>query len=80
VCTCKLPKRIQQITGQNSVPIGEFILDFNDTSIAFEICEEAWIANNRMIDASLDGAEIFLNPSGSHIERGKLSRKIQLIK
>lgn len=33
-----------------------------------------------MIDASLDGAEIFLNPSGSHIERGKLTRKIQLIK
>ena len=32
-----------------------------------------------MIDAALDGAEIFINPSASDSQRGKLKRKIQMI-
>jgi NAD+ synthase (glutamine-hydrolysing) len=32
-----------------------------------------------MIDAALDGAEIFVNVSGSEIERGKLRRKLQMM-
>lgn len=32
-----------------------------------------------MIDAALDGAEIFINPSASDIQRGKLKRKLQMI-
>lgn len=32
-----------------------------------------------MIDAALDGAEIFVNVSGSEIMRGKLKRKIQML-
>jgi hypothetical protein len=32
-----------------------------------------------MIDAALDGAEIFINGSASEIVRGKLKRKIQMI-
>ena len=51
-----LPQIIQEITGQRTVPIGSFILSFADTSISYEICEEAWISNNPMIDAALDGA------------------------
>ena len=47
--------------------------------MAYEICEEAWISNNPMIDAALDGAEIFINGSASEIVRGKLKRKIQMI-
>jgi len=43
------------------------ILNFNDTSMAYEICEESWISNNPMIDAALDGAEIFVNLSASEI-------------
>jgi len=58
---------VQQATGQLSVPIGVFILNFNDTSMAYEICEESWISNNPMIDAALDGAEIFVNLSASEI-------------
>jgi NAD+ synthase (glutamine-hydrolysing) len=67
-----LPAIIQEATGQNTVPIGCFILAFNDTSMAYEIGEEAWISNNPIIDAALDGAEIFLNPSASESERGKI--------
>jgi hypothetical protein len=32
-----------------------------------------------MIDAALDGAEIFINGSASEVVRGKLKRKIQMI-
>ena len=34
----KLPENIQKITGQKDVPIGVFIIEFNDTSLAYEIC------------------------------------------
>jgi NAD+ synthase (glutamine-hydrolysing) len=74
-----LPQIIQEVTGQFTVPVGCFIIGFNDTSLAYEICEEAWISNNPMIDAALDGAEIFVNVSGSDIERGKLKRKLQML-
>lgn len=74
-----LPQIIQDVTQQRSVPIGTFILAFNDTSLAYEICEESWISNNPMIDAALDGAEIFINVSASEIERGKLKRKLQML-
>ena len=40
--------------------------------------EEAWISDNPMIDAALDGAEIFINPSASESERGKIKRKLQM--
>ena len=73
-----LPQIIQEVTQQHTVPIGCFILGFNDTSIAYEIGEEAWISDNPMIDAALDGAEIFLNPSASISERGKQRRKLQM--
>lgn len=33
-----------------------------------------------MIDAVMDGAEVVINPSASNVERGKLARKIQMIK
>jgi hypothetical protein len=32
-----------------------------------------------MIDAALDGGEIFINVSGSEVERGKLKRKLQML-
>lgn len=70
---------VQEVTDQTSVPIGIFILNFNDTRMAYEICEESWISRNPMIEAALDGAEIFVNASASDIQRGKLKRKIQMI-
>lgn len=51
----KLPRIVQQATGQKTVPIGDFILEFNDTSVGFEVCEESWISNNPLIELSLDG-------------------------
>ena len=34
----QLPQVIQELTGQTTVPIGVFIVNFKDTSIAYEIC------------------------------------------
>jgi len=34
----QLPQIIQEVTGQLTVPIGVFIINFNDTSLAYEIC------------------------------------------
>lgn len=34
----KLPRIIQEVTGQKRVPIGEFLVEFNDTSFGWEIC------------------------------------------
>lgn len=73
-----LPQLLQEATQQQTVPIGCFILAFKDTSLAYEIGEEAWISDNPMIDASLDGAEILLNPSASESEREKIKRKLQM--
>ena len=80
VAEFKLPRIAQDATGQKTVPIGEFLMEFNDTTVAFEICEESWISDNPLIDSVLDGVEIVLNPSASYIERAKLERKMQMIK
>lgn len=61
------------------MPIGHIVLSCRDTDVGYEICEEAWVSNNPMIEQSLMGCEIFINPSGSHIEQGKLNRKLQLV-
>lgn len=34
----KLPRIIQNLTGQTSVPIGVFLIDFNDACLGYEIC------------------------------------------
>lgn len=61
-----LPVGIQKLTGVKSCPMGHIVVRCLDVEIGFEICEEAWISNNPMIQQSLNGVEIFLNSSGSH--------------
>jgi NAD+ synthase (glutamine-hydrolysing) len=60
--------------------MGHIVVRCLDVEIGFEVCEEAWISNNPMIQQSLDGVEIFLNSSASHNEEGKLRRKLQMMK
>ena len=56
------------------------MLELNDTTIGFEICEELWAPTSSHIDQSLAGAEIIVNGSGSHTEIRKASYAIELIK
>lgn len=65
---------------QQSVPFGDAVLDFADTTIAAEICEELFAPFSPHLSLALAGSvEIFLNGSASHHEIGKLRRRFNLI-
>lgn len=75
-----LPVRIQEITGQQTVPMGIFAISALDTALSFETCEELFTPNAPHIQLSLDGVEIIANGSGSHHQLRKLDYRIDLIK
>lgn len=67
----RLSAAIAQITGQTMVPIGDALLALRDTCLGYEICEELWHVNSTHIAATLSGAEIIANASGSYMELRK---------
>ncbi|XP_062608822.1 glutamine-dependent NAD(+) synthetase-like [Saccostrea cucullata] len=75
-----LPRMIQEITGQKTVPIGDAVISTVDTCLGSEICEELWSPDGHHIDLSLDGVEIIANGSGSHHELRKGYVRVDLIK
>lgn len=77
--TYYLPRVLQQVTGQESVPIGDFVVATDDTVLTTEKCEEMFTPRNPGTDAALDGAEVFANGSGSHWEIRKLRTRIGLM-
>ncbi|MFK7804757.1 MAG: NAD(+) synthase [Anaerolineae bacterium] len=77
--TLMLPDIIRQVTGQKTVPIGDGALEFNDTTLAAETCEELFAPDSPNIYLGLDGVEIIANGSGSHHELRKLNQRIDLI-
>ena len=65
---------------QKTAPFGDAVLDFSDTSIAAEICEELFAPMSPHLSLALAGnVEIFMNGSASHHEIGKLRRRFNLI-
>ncbi|KAG0167386.1 glutamine-dependent NAD(+) synthetase [Apophysomyces sp. BC1034] len=75
-----LPRMIQRITNQVTVPFGDAVISTQDTCIGCETCEELFTAQSPHIGMGLDGVEIFTNSSGSHHELRKLNTRIDLIK
>ncbi|ESO04999.1 hypothetical protein HELRODRAFT_191543 [Helobdella robusta] len=75
-----LPRIIQRITGQRTVPFGDGVISTLDTCIASEICEEMWNAASRNIQLGMDGVEIITNASGSHHELRKAYVRVDIIK
>ena len=75
-----LPRIIQEVTGQKTVPIGDCVLSTVDTCFGSEICEELWSPNSSHIEMGLDGVEIFTNGSGSHHELRKAHTRVDLVK
>uniref|UniRef100_A0A4W6CZC4 Glutamine-dependent NAD(+) synthetase n=1 Tax=Lates calcarifer TaxID=8187 RepID=A0A4W6CZC4_LATCA len=75
-----LPRMIQEVTGQNTVPIGDCVLSTKDTCIGTEICAELWNPRSPHIEMGLDGVEIFTNSSASHHELRKADQRVNLIK
>ncbi|KDN42871.1 carbon-nitrogen hydrolase [Tilletiaria anomala UBC 951] len=70
---------IRLVTGQNSVPFGDAVIQRRDTSLGVELCEELFTPDSPHIALGLDGVEIFINASGSHHELRKLHQRVELI-
>ncbi|KAM9832448.1 glutamine-dependent NAD(+) synthetase [Neosynchiropus ocellatus] len=75
-----LPRMIQQVTGQVTVPFGDCVLSTSDTCIGTEICAELWKSRSPHVQMSLDGVEIFTNSSASHHVLRKVDYRINLLK
>nr|XP_057933417.1 glutamine-dependent NAD(+) synthetase isoform X2 [Doryrhamphus excisus] len=75
-----LPRMIQLVTGQDTVPFGDCVLSTKDTCIGTEMCEELWHPTSPHIQMGLDGIEIFTNSSASHHALRKAGQRIDLIK
>ena len=52
--------------GGNEYPFGDLYFDCGGVRIAFEICEDAWVADRPGGNMFLKGVDIILNPSASH--------------
>ena len=76
----KLPPLLASVTGQSRVPLGDFLIETNDTILGTEKCEEMFTPRNPGIEMSLDGAELLGNGSGSHWQIRKLHTRVDLIR
>ncbi|NWQ73961.1 NADE synthetase, partial [Columbina picui] len=74
-----LPRIIQEVTGQETVPFGDAVLATKDTCLGAEICEELWAPNSPHIEMGLDGVEIITNSSGSHHVLRKAHTRVDLV-
>ncbi|XP_075401339.1 glutamine-dependent NAD(+) synthetase isoform X2 [Tenrec ecaudatus] len=74
-----LPRMIQDLTKQETVPFGDAVLATRDTCIGSEICEELWTPHSPHVDMGLDGVEIFTNASGSHHVLRKAHARVDLV-
>ncbi|KAJ8349368.1 hypothetical protein SKAU_G00244980 [Synaphobranchus kaupii] len=75
-----LPRMLQAVTEQESVPFGDGVLSTNDTCIGSEICAELWNPRSPHVNMGLDGVEIFTNSSASHHQLRKADHRVSLVK
>ncbi|XP_043308310.1 glutamine-dependent NAD(+) synthetase isoform X2 [Cervus canadensis] len=74
-----LPRMLQDLTKQETVPFGDAVLSTQDTCIGSEVCEELWTPHSPHVDMGLDGVEIFTNASGSHHMLRKAHARVDLV-
>ncbi|KAK1382348.1 Glutamine-dependent NAD(+) synthetase [Heracleum sosnowskyi] len=75
----KLPAEISEAISQDSVPFGYGYMQFIDTAIAAEVCEELHSPMPPHTELALNGVEVFLNASGSHHQLRKLDVRLRAI-
>ncbi|XP_053369011.1 glutamine-dependent NAD(+) synthetase isoform X2 [Clarias gariepinus] len=75
-----LPRMIQDVTGQVTVPFGDAVLSTKDTCLGSEICAELWNPRSPHVDMGLDGVEIFTNSSASYHELRKADQRVNLVR
>jgi NAD+ synthase (glutamine-hydrolysing) len=62
-----------------TIPIGDLHFDIGGIRVGFEICEDAWVANQPGAALALHGVDLILNPSASHFAFGKLEVRKRLV-
>ena len=72
-----LPLEIFEALSQTSVPFGSGYIQFLDTTVAAEICEELFTLIPSHTELAVNRVEIFLNASGSHRPLKKLNLRLQ---
>ncbi|KAL6003090.1 hypothetical protein ACLOJK_023313 [Asimina triloba] len=76
----QLPHDISEALSQKSVPFGYGYIQFLDTAVAAEICEELFTPDAPRTVLALNGVEVFMNASGSRHQLRKLDLRLGVIK
>ncbi|KAG8383559.1 hypothetical protein BUALT_Bualt04G0026200 [Buddleja alternifolia] len=74
-----LPTHLSRALSQTTVPFGYRYIQFLDTAIAGEVCEELFSPIAPHTELALNGVEVFMNCSGSHHELGKVDDRLGAI-
>ncbi|XP_062327707.1 glutamine-dependent NAD(+) synthetase [Osmerus eperlanus] len=75
-----LPRMLQDLTAQTTIPFGDCVLSTLDTCIGSEICAELWNPRSPHVDMGLDGVEIITNSSASYHELRKADNRVNLVR
>ncbi|KAE8647836.1 glutamine-dependent NAD(+) synthetase isoform X2 [Cucumis sativus] len=73
----QLPKDVAEALSQTSVPFGYGYIQFQDTAVAAEVCEELFTPIPPHAELALNGVEVFMNASGSHHQLRKLDVRLR---
>ncbi|KAG8373105.1 hypothetical protein BUALT_Bualt12G0136000 [Buddleja alternifolia] len=72
-----LPSDISEALSQTTVPFGYGYIQFLDTAVAAEVCEELFSPMPPHAELALNGVEVFMNASGSHHQLRKLDLRLR---
>ncbi|XP_074284649.1 glutamine-dependent NAD(+) synthetase-like [Silene latifolia] len=73
----QLPPKVAQAISQTKVPFGYGLMEFLDTMVAAEVCEELFTPDPPHAELALTGVEVFMNASGSHHQLRKLDVRMR---
>lgn len=73
----QLPTEISEALSQKTVPFGYGYIQFLDTAVAAEVCEELFSPIPPHAELALNGVEVFMNASGSHHQLRKLDIRLR---
>lgn len=73
----QLPTEISEAVSQKTVPFGYGYIQFLDTAVAAEVCEELFAPLPPHAELALNGVEVFMNASGSHHQLRKLDVRLR---
>ncbi|KAA8540782.1 hypothetical protein F0562_024299 [Nyssa sinensis] len=73
----QLPYEISEALTQKTVPFGYGYIQFLDTAVAAEVCEELFTPIPPHTELALNGVEVFMNASGSHHQLRKLDVRLR---